>query len=131
MATVMDTTVVIFWVLIALLFHSYLGYFFFLWIIARISPGTKEMAKSVMFPHVAMVIAAYNEEAVIGLKIENCLALDYPRELLSIWVVSDGSTDNTNRIVKDFADKNIQVRLIELPRTGKSGVLNIALGRVD
>ena len=44
-------------------------------------------------PEVSLIISAYNEEAVIGSKLENTLALDYPREKLQIFVASDGSTD--------------------------------------
>ena len=48
--------------------------------------------------NITIVIAAYNEEAIIKEKIENSLALDYPKELIKIIVVTDGSTDNTYHI---------------------------------
>src|ERR1700724_3915187 len=58
-------------------------------------------------PRVTLVIAAYNEEAVIGQKLENCLELDYPRDRLEIVVASDGSTDRTDEIVESYADRGI------------------------
>ena len=51
-------------------------------------------------PTVSLLIAAYNEEKSILAKLENAKALEYPPELLEIVVVSDGSTDGTNRLVK-------------------------------
>jgi cellulose synthase/poly-beta-1,6-N-acetylglucosamine synthase-like glycosyltransferase len=67
---------------------------------------------------VALVICALNEESVIGRKIENSLALDYPREKLEIVVISDGSTDGTSQIAGKY--KAAGVRLIDQPeRRGK------------
>jgi len=70
-------------------------------------------------PGVTLVISAYNEEGVIGAKLENSLALDYPSELLEILVVSDYSDDQTDTIVQNFGDPRI--RLLRLPaRSGKT-----------
>lgn len=76
---------------------------------------------------VSILIAAHNEENVIGHKIENCLKLDYPSEALDIWIASDGSSDRTNEIVKDFVEKSQRVHLLEFPRSGKAAVLNQAM----
>lgn len=64
------------------------------------------------FPRVALVISAYNEEAVIRAKLENSLLIDYPAERLDIWVSSDGSSDQTCAIVRELASANQRVRLI-------------------
>ena len=64
-----------------------------------------------------MIIAAYNEDACIARKVENTLALDYPRERLEIIVASDGSSDRTDEITKSFSDRG--VLLCSFPRTGK------------
>ncbi len=76
-------------------------------------------------PSVTLLIAAYNEEAVIGDKIENSLALDYPRDRLAVVVVSDGSSDTTDNIASRYAAEG--VRLLALPRSGKAAALNQAL----
>src|SRR3989338_4252462 len=115
----------IFWSGLFLLFYSYLGYPLFLIIISKMLP-LKPLRKreDVRCPTVSILIAAYNEEKVIGDKLKNCLALDYPAELLEIYVGSDGSSDKTNDIVREYAEKEKRIHLLEFPRTGKSGVLN-------
>ena len=51
-----------------------------------------------------VIVAAYNEEAVIERRLENLLALDYPADKLEIVVASDASTDRTNELVERFGD---------------------------
>src|ERR1700687_2727393 len=55
-------------------------------------------------PAVALVICALNEQRIIRAKIENSLALRYPRAKLTIVVVSDGSADRTAEIVREYRD---------------------------
>jgi cellulose synthase/poly-beta-1,6-N-acetylglucosamine synthase-like glycosyltransferase len=73
-------------------------------------------------PRVSVIVAAYNEEAVIKSKVENALELEYPRELLEIIVASDGSTDLTASIAKEAGADQV----LELPRSGKVAVQNAA-----
>ena len=74
-------------------------------------------------PAAALVVCALNEARVIRERIENCLALDYPREKLRIIVVSDGSTDATASIVREYTGRGVE--LIErLERRGKIANLN-------
>ena len=65
-----------------------------------------------------MVLAVYNGEAFIARRLDNLLSLDYPADLLDIVVVSDGSTDATDRIVQSYADR--KVRLVHVPHAGKA-----------
>jgi cellulose synthase/poly-beta-1,6-N-acetylglucosamine synthase-like glycosyltransferase len=51
------------------------------------------------FPRTAILIPAWNEEAVIGTSIDRLMVLDYPRERLRIYVVDDASTDATPQVV--------------------------------
>lgn len=74
---------------------------------------------------VSVLIAVYNGEAFLRKKLDYLLAMDYPRELLDILVISDGSTDSTDQIVRDFADRG--VRLLRVPKGGKAKALNAAL----
>ncbi len=76
---------------------------------------------------VTILIAVYNGESVIGEKLRSVIALDYPKELLEVFVISDGSTDRTNEIARGFAAQGIQ--LIELPRGGKPVALNAGIAR--
>jgi cellulose synthase/poly-beta-1,6-N-acetylglucosamine synthase-like glycosyltransferase len=82
--------------------------------------------ESSQLPSVTLIISAYNEERVIGQKIENALSLDYPPELLEIVVVSDGSNDRTCEIVSAFAHRGAVLRHYE-GRIGKTACLNRAL----
>jgi cellulose synthase/poly-beta-1,6-N-acetylglucosamine synthase-like glycosyltransferase len=76
-------------------------------------------------PSVSVLIAAYNEEAVIEERLKNALEMDYPRDKLEIVVASDGSTDRTAEIVGRYADRG--VRLLDYkPRRGKATVVNSA-----
>lgn len=74
-------------------------------------------------PMVTMIIAVYNEERVIREKIDNALSLDYPKELLEVIVVSDGSTDRTNQIAASIADPRL-VLMAYPERKGKTACLN-------
>jgi cellulose synthase/poly-beta-1,6-N-acetylglucosamine synthase-like glycosyltransferase len=75
-------------------------------------------------PTVSAIMAVFNGEVFIRQKLESILAMDYPCDLLEVLVVSDGSTDRTEAIVEEFADRG--VRLIRKPRGGKSAALNAA-----
>lgn len=75
---------------------------------------------------VTIIISAFNEAKVISKKIENSLALEYPKTELDIIVVSDGSTDGTDEIVRQFAGQNV-VLISSETRRGKTAGLNTAL----
>ena len=70
-------------------------------------------------PSVAVIVAAYNEEAVIERRLDNLLALDYPGDRLEIVVASDASSDRTNELVEAVAAHEPRVRLLDCPRGGK------------
>jgi cellulose synthase/poly-beta-1,6-N-acetylglucosamine synthase-like glycosyltransferase len=111
----------LFWACAAILFYVYAGYPAMLAVVAlfvrRKKPEPAEL------PSVSVLIAAYNEEAHIGRKIEQTLALDYPADKLEILVLSDGSTDRTDNIVKSFADPRVRLLRME-PRRGKTSAQN-------
>lgn len=69
-------------------------------------------------PCISVIIAAYNEERRLESKIENTLALDYPRDKLEILICSDCSDDATDSIARRYAEQG--VRLLRNPqRAGK------------
>ena len=74
-------------------------------------------------PSISVLIAAYNEAAAIGRKIEQTLALEYPASKLEILVVSDGSTDFTDEIVKSISDPRVRLLRVE-GRLGKTNAQN-------
>ncbi|MBI4241964.1 MAG: glycosyltransferase family 2 protein [Candidatus Rokubacteria bacterium] len=74
-------------------------------------------------PSVSVIIAAYNEAAVIARKLDSTLSQDYPASRLEVVVVSDGSTDRTAEIVAACPDSRIRL-LVRSARQGKSAALN-------
>jgi len=78
------------------------------------------------FPRVSIVIATYNEEELIGKKIENIVNLDYPRDLIELIFV-DSSADNTVQIIKEFKEKSSINAIIveEKARKGLASALNL------
>jgi cellulose synthase/poly-beta-1,6-N-acetylglucosamine synthase-like glycosyltransferase len=74
-------------------------------------------------PPIALVICAFNEQRIIREKVENSLALRYPHGKLTIMVVSDGSTDGTPEIVKEYQDAGV-ILLNRKVRRGKIANLN-------
>jgi len=74
---------------------------------------------------VSIIVAVHNGESMIRRKLETLLALDYPRTLMTIIVVSDGSTDATEEIAGEFAASG--VTLLVAPRGGKAQALNRGL----
>lgn len=76
---------------------------------------------------VSIIIAVHNGAEFLANKLRSILDSDYPRELLEILVVSDGSTDGTEAIARQFGP--LGVELIELPRGGKCNALNAGMAR--
>jgi cellulose synthase/poly-beta-1,6-N-acetylglucosamine synthase-like glycosyltransferase len=103
----------LFWASLGLLVWTHLGYPLAVWAVARVRP--RRVRPGDRLPSVAVIIPAYNEETVIARRLENLLALDYPRDRLELVVTSDASTDRTHEIVEAFDG----IKLIRNPRGGK------------
>jgi cellulose synthase/poly-beta-1,6-N-acetylglucosamine synthase-like glycosyltransferase len=121
----MTTVIEIFFYLSVLMVsYVYVGYPFIIAFIGSIL--RRNVLKSDFEPEVTIIISAFNEEDNIAQTIENKLDQEYPREKLEIIVVSDGSTDKTDDIVRDFVAQG--VRLIrQEPRAGKTAAINKAV----
>ncbi|WP_036480217.1 glycosyltransferase family 2 protein [Myxosarcina sp. GI1] len=81
-------------------------------------------------PKISLLVAAKNEELVIGNSIEMLCNLDYPAEKYEVWAIDDRSTDNTPSILDRLATKYPQLKVVHRrdPATGgKSGALNQVL----
>ncbi|RLB04932.1 MAG: hypothetical protein DRG83_03730, partial [Deltaproteobacteria bacterium] len=93
-----------FWISLTSLIYVYFGYLGFLKLISIVKKvRTCDTAVyNDCFPIVSVIVAAYNEEKSIGRRIENLLEQNYPKDKLEIIVASDGSTDRTVRIAKQF-----------------------------
>lgn len=119
-----------FWSGLGALVYTYFGYPLVLYLLSRGFKPAENKPGSAELPSVALVIAAYNEENVIGAKLDNCLKLDYPGEKIEFLVASDGSTDRTDQIVAARANPDARIRLLSLRRGGKSAAINAAMAGV-
>ena len=84
-----------------------------------------EQAGGIELPSITVLLTVHNEAAVIRTRIENILQCEYPARLLSVVVASDGSTDDTNTIIRSFLDRG--VILHESPGLGKTATQNTAI----
>jgi len=120
-----DVLKALFYVLIVLTMYSYVVYPLLLRLMSSLIK--KPLRTSETFrPSITLIISAYNEESVIGEKLENSLAIEYPKNLSEILVVSDCSTDKTDAIVKSYAGRGVTL-LPQLVRKGKTAGLNVAV----
>jgi len=76
---------------------------------------------------VSLIMAVHNGAPWMRAKLESILRLDYPRELLEVLVVSDGSTDGTDEIAAEFAAEG--VKLLRAARGGKATALNAGMAQ--
>jgi biofilm PGA synthesis N-glycosyltransferase PgaC len=109
--------------LIVLFAYPFVIYPMILSIWARRKGRKAELSGAVDTPRVALIICALNEQRIIREKIENSLALRYPREKLTILVVSDGSTDRTAEIAEEYHGAGVML-LNRKVRRGKIANLN-------
>ncbi len=102
------------------------GYPLLLALLARLRP--RPARKGGRLATVSVVIAVRNGERWLARKLESVLAMDYPRDMLDVLVVSDGSTDRTEEIARGYADRG--VRVMTVPAGGKPAALNAGVPNV-
>ncbi len=140
---------IVFWLCAALIVYTHVGYPLALWALSRLrrrghglAEGAPELSEAEpksppsmgraqhlreISPAVSLIVAAYDEEAVIAAKVGNALALEYPREKLQLIIASDGSEDETvARAEAAGADL-----VLDLPRGGKLATQNAAVERAS
>ncbi len=120
---------IFFWIALFIVFYSYVGYGILLWILLKIRKKKPAVSNPTPFePLVSLIIPAYNEEDFIRQKIENTLALDYPAEKLTVIFVTDGSSDNTPAIIREYPQLHVQHNN---DRKGKVAAMNRAILSVN
>lgn len=118
-----------FWLSLSLLFYTYIGFAVITWLLIRLrrpKPPVPSFREEDL-PAVAFIVCAFNEADIIGEKIDNTLATDYPRDRFRVLVVSDGSTDDTHLL----ASQKQVLALHEPARKGKVAAMNRAAALVD
>jgi cellulose synthase/poly-beta-1,6-N-acetylglucosamine synthase-like glycosyltransferase len=115
---------ILFWLAIGWVIYSAVGYLALLALVGRFV--RHPVARAEITPTVSLLIAARNEEKVIGTKLENTLALDYPPGKLQIVVMSDASTDRTDEIVRGYADRGVLLHAVP-DGLGKPHAMNVTV----
>ena len=97
-----------------------------LWALTRLGAGSRRATTADGdWPTITVTLPVHNEERILGATLEHVLALDYPAERRNVLVISDASTDGTDAVAAEFADRG--VALIRLPtRAGKTAAENAA-----
>src|ERR1700722_4470274 len=90
----------IFWIAAAAVLYTYAGYP--LALLALRLAIRRPVQRAPIQPFVTLIIPAYNEAGIIQRKLQNALELDYPAGKLEIIVASDGSSDATAEIARQF-----------------------------
>lgn len=121
----MEVLQITFWILIFIVFYTYVGYGMLLFCLIKIkrffNKESKVSINSTYEPEVTLFIAAYNEKNYVEAKMKNTLELDYPKEKLDIVWVTDGSDDGTPDLLEGYP--NTTVHHLDA-RNGKIGAMN-------
>jgi cellulose synthase/poly-beta-1,6-N-acetylglucosamine synthase-like glycosyltransferase len=112
-----------------LILYTFIGYPAVIWLIGRLV-HLKIDKEQTIYPSVTLVIPAFNEQCIIREKLENTIKLDYPEDRLRVLVASDGSSDNTNDIVRSFESKGIELLYFNKNR-GKISIINDAMQMIQ
>lgn len=126
----MEITKLLFWLCLLLVGYTYLGYGLLLWLVIKVKRllgfRTEEpvLPADDQLPDVTLMICAYNEQDIIREKMENIRELDYPREKLCVMWVTDGSSDHSVEMLREYHD----VTLVHSPeRKGKAAAMQHGL----
>ena len=121
---------VIFWICLAIVVYTYVGYGVLLYMLLGVKRLLGKPQKEPVLPdddqlpNVTLMICAYNEEDIIGEKMENIRQIDYPANKFCIMWVTDGSNDRSNELLKEYPE----VTLIYSPeRRGKAAAMQHGL----
>jgi cellulose synthase/poly-beta-1,6-N-acetylglucosamine synthase-like glycosyltransferase len=110
---------------IALVAGAYVFYPVLLALLSVFRPRRRRLPDPRQWPRISLTVPSYNEEASIRATLESLLRLDYPADRRQIIIISDASIDRTDDIVREFADRGVE--LVRLPeRRGKTAAENAA-----
>ena len=122
----------LFYISIGIIIYTYIGYPVLIFLVAQIVKPFRKRKEKILdyspdLPHITIIIAAYNELDYLEAKIKNTLSLKYPAQKKSIWIVTDGSTDGSEKMVLHYPE----VQLFHQPeRKGKTAAINRVLSSV-
>jgi biofilm PGA synthesis N-glycosyltransferase PgaC len=127
----MSSAIIFFWISLFLLFFCYLGYGMLLFLINNLRhiffSKNRETGLNERLP-VTLIITACNEEQILEQKINNTLAINYPNDKLKIIFVTDGSSDNSMELIRQYPSI---ILMHQQERRGKFAAIKRAMQRVD
>lgn len=126
----MATLKIIFWICLAVVFYTYIGYGILLYALLFIKrlfckrAITPTLPSDQELPGVTLMICAYNEEDIIDEKMANIRQINYPKDKFCVMWVTDGSSDHSNELLSKYEE----VTLIYSPeRRGKAAAMQHGL----
>jgi cellulose synthase/poly-beta-1,6-N-acetylglucosamine synthase-like glycosyltransferase len=117
----------VFWISAAAIAYILVGWPLLVFVWSRFFPNP--IRKEFTPRTVTVILAVHDGERYVSGKLESLLALDYPRDLLDVIVVSDGSTDATDSIVENVQLRDSRIQLVRVPNGGKCPAINAGLAR--
>ena len=109
-----------------LILHTYLFYpLGMMFFVKKSKTKINIFDRTETLPQVAVLIAAYNEEKVIGEKLESVFKSDYPAQNIKVYLGSDASNDATDQIIENLQQKYKNLELVKFSgRVGKISIIN-------
>ncbi len=116
---------IIFWVSLLSLLQSYLFYPALLILLARKKENNNVLYSDDELPEITIIMAVRNEEKIIEKKIKSIINSNYPKNKITCFIGSDASTDDTDKIIKKYCKKYLNIKLIRFnERRGKIFIIN-------
>ncbi len=82
------------------------------------------------YPAVTITVPCWNEETTIERTIQSLLGLDYPKDKVKIFLIDDGSTDNTLNVINKFSSYP-NIKIFHKENGGKFTALNLGLQNLE
>jgi len=128
----MELLKLLFWIMIFTVVYTYIGYGMILYVLVKIKRWLRKNKHKEVYqdfqPEVTLFIPAYNEIDYVDQKMKNTMELDYPKDKLKIYCVTDGSDDGTDLKLKEYDN----IHLFHKPeRNGKINAMNRVMPLVN
>jgi len=123
--------IIFFWICLFIVVYTFVGYGFLLFLLIKIKRFFRKPTQQIhlgQLPTVTLLIAAWNEEDMVVSKIENSLQLNYPKDLLQIIFVTDGSNDRTVERISAYKEITL---MHNNDRFGKMAAIKRAIPNVN
>lgn len=128
----MEFLKLLFWILLFTVFYTYIGYGMILYILVKIKRWTKKNdlseSETEYQPEVTLLIPAYNEVDYVNQKMKNTMELNYPKDKLKVYWVTDGSNDGTNLKIMNYEHVGV---FHKDERKGKINAMNRVMPMVN